>query len=206
MPIDISSEAINEKNKLFSNGTWLILLEINYPGEDSIYLVNNTEDITWNNKLWKATSFGISGITENKDGEVPKVQIQFRDPTRMLASLLDKYNGGIGASVVKRVVHSKNLHLTTPEVSYYFELLDTTVKSNIDVNLSLGTESLTNIRMPKHVYLKDHCRWQEFKGAECQYNGPESSCNRTYTQCQEYGNVHRFGGFPGMTSRGIQIG
>lgn len=39
------------------------------------------------------------------------------------------------------------------------------------------------------------CRWKIFKGTECQYSGPESECDRTYSQCDEYGNTSNYGGF-----------
>ncbi len=45
------------------------------------------------------------------------------------------------------------------------------------------------------------CRWKEFKGPECQYVGPETACDRTYTVCnQVYANAANFGGFRWLPS------
>lgn len=38
------------------------------------------------------------------------------------------------------------------------------------------------------------CSWAVFKGVECGYSGPESSCNRTYASCLALGNTANFGG------------
>jgi phage-related protein len=40
-----------------------------------------------------------------------------------------------------------------------------------------------------------------FKGTNCGYSGPETSCNYTYTRCNQLGNVVRFGGFPDLDDR-----
>lgn len=39
------------------------------------------------------------------------------------------------------------------------------------------------------------CRWKEFTGAECQYAGTETWCDRSYTRCTALGNTDNFGGF-----------
>ncbi len=38
------------------------------------------------------------------------------------------------------------------------------------------------------------CSWKVFKGTECQYAGPESWCDRTYTRCVALTNTANFGG------------
>lgn len=35
----------------------------------------------------------------------------------------------------------------------------------------------------------------EFKGRQCGYVGPDTSCSKDYTDCNSRGNGHRFGGF-----------
>ena len=62
MPITISSEAIQEKNKLVSSGVWLLLLEIQYENEDTIYLCHNTETIQWNGIDCLACEFVLGHI------------------------------------------------------------------------------------------------------------------------------------------------
>ena len=43
-----------------------------------------------------------------------------------------------------------------------------------------------------------------FKGLRCQYAGPETFCDKTYTACQGYNNTAHFGGFPEIP--GLQFG
>jgi len=44
------------------------------------------------------------------------------------------------------------------------------------------------------------CRWRVFKGLECLYAGVETSCDRTYDQCDLYSNTANFGGFRWLPS------
>lgn len=51
------------------------------------------------------------------------------------------------------------------------------------------------------------CRWRIFKGIECKYVGPATTCDRTYDQCEVFGNQDNFGGFrwlPSMINKKIE--
>ena len=37
----------------------------------------------------------------------------------------------------------------------------------------------------------------------CNYSGSETSCNRSFTRCEELNNGARFGGFPGLANSGL---
>jgi len=50
----------------------------------------------------------------------------------------------------------------------------------------------TNITTSKY---SGSCRWKIFKGSECMYTGPSTSCDRNYGTCVGYGNSSNFGGF-----------
>ena len=89
MPISISSDAIIEKNKLEGAGAWLVLMKFVYPGENTLYIVNNTELINWDGQDWKPMTFNLGEQTESKEGDLPKVKCTFTDPTRILINLLD---------------------------------------------------------------------------------------------------------------------
>lgn len=204
MPVTISSEYIIEKNKLNSNGAWLILLRINIEGEDPIYLVGNNEDITWNGNLWKSFYFKLGDNTESKDGDLPTVDLTVHDISKRLVPLLAQYTGAVGAEATVYIVHSSYLNLTSPAFEDYFDIVDTSIVASRIVTFKLGSENLYNYRCPTDMYLKDHCRFREFKGPECQYSGSASSCDRTFKTCISYGNQRRFGGFPGLGALGIK--
>ena len=47
----------------------------------------------------------------------------------------------------------------------------------------------------------ESCRWKVFKGTECKYTGSNSSCDRTYDECDNsHGNAANFGGFRWLPS------
>ena len=63
---------------------------------------------------------------------------------------------------------------------------------------------LDKFNVPFIDFIAEHCNW-EFKSAECGYNGPAPSCNRTYDDCKKLGNTKRFGGFRGLAPGGFRI-
>ena len=202
MPLSFSAPAIIEKNKLNASGAWLTLVEIAYPGETPLRLVQNNEDVTWNGNPYQIAYFELDAITQSKEGELPTLTLSFPDPGRKLTTLLDDYDGGVGADVTISIIHSDHLDLVTPEIEEEFEIIDVAIDFNNIIKIKLGLDNLMQYRIPQNRYLKDHCRYKTFKGSECLYDGVEVSCNRTFAQCKGYGNQNRFGGFPGVGSRG----
>lgn len=200
--LTLSSAAILEKNKLDSTGAFLVLLEIDFEGESPIRLVHNTEDITWNSYTWYAFPFDIEDIVEDARGQLPNVTIRVGNATRVLQTYLDDSLGGLGAQVTIRVVHSDHLTLTTPEFEETFEVIGCSVDAHW-VKFTLGAENPMLQRCPKQRFLKDHCRYKEFKGTLCGYSGGETDCNRTFERCVALGNEARFGGFPGIPTGGV---
>jgi len=199
MPLSISTDAIQEKNKLSSNDPWLLLLEIDYPGETPIRVVWNTEDITWDGETWHAFPvFKLGDMEETKEAEIPAVNLTFFDPGREVIPIVDEHGGGLGSEVWVYVVHSAYLSNTTPEFEQEFEIIEAKIGYDFSINLKLGAENLINRRSPQDRYLKGHCRYKEFKGSLCGYSGSETDCNRTFERCRELGNQARFGGFPGI--------
>ena len=198
MALNISTQAILEKNKLASTGVWLLLLEFVYPGEDNIRVCYNTENIVWNGETWLACPFQLGDLEEDREGKAAQVTLSVIDIARNLTPILDEHGGGVGADVWVRVIHSDHLNLTDPELEEKFYIIDASVDHLNKVDFTLGSENLMNYRSPSDRYLKSHCRYQIFKGALCGYSGSETECNRTFTRCRELHNQHRFGGFPGV--------
>ena len=205
MPLSISSEAIAEKNKLYSEQPWLILLEITYPQEPSLYLVWNTESVEWGGFTWYPATFDIGEIEETKEGGATTVPFSIVDIDKNIIPILDHYGGAVGAEVIVRIVHSAYLNNPTPEFEAEFEIVSAGIDSQSVINLRLGAEDLTSRRSPTDIYVQMHCRYNEFKGDLCQYDGGEEDCDRTLTRCRELENQVRFGGFPGIGNLGIWL-
>ena len=202
MPLTISTNATQEKNKITSSGSFILLLEVILDGT-SVYLCNNVENITWNNIEWLAAPFSIGDITETKEAELPTIDLSIIDLERRLTPDLENYSGGVGVGVWLRIINTALLNETTALREDYFDILETSVDHMNRITFKLGVENLMNYRSPKNRFLKSHCRYKVFKGNQCGYTGSETSCDRTFTRCNELGNTARFGGFPGTGSGGI---
>jgi len=207
MPLDISSDAITEKNKITSNGVWLLLLKIAYEGETPGYVCLNNETVVWpasGGNTFLPAIFSLSGMAETKDAEIPVVTLSVIDLNRSLIPFLEDYDGGVGATITIYVVHSDHLDNTTAEVTEEMEVIDVSLDHAHKITFKLGAENLLNLRCPRHRYLKNHCRYI-FKDSRCKYSGGQTECNRTLTRCKALLNSANYGGFPGIGSMGVQI-
>ncbi len=207
MPLDISSDAITEKNRLTSDDAWLLLLKIAYDGETPGYVCLNNQSVVWpasGGNTYLPAIFSLSGMEETKEAEIPAVTLSVIDLNRTLIPFLEDYNGGVGATVTIYVVHSNHLDNTTPEIQEEMEIIDVSLDHSHKITFKLGAENLMNLRCPQHRYLKNHCRFV-FKDSRCGYAGAETECNRTLTRCKELANQNSYGGFPGVGSIGVML-
>lgn len=166
--LPISSNAIIEKNKVTSDGTWLLLLEITYEDETPVYVCLNNTSVTWNSNTYLPAIFNLSGITETKDAEVPSIPLTIFDLNRTFTPIIEDNDGGIGAEVVIRVVHSAYLDNTTPEFEETTEIIDCVIDDSARIQFKLGAENLQDRRCPQQRYLKNNCRFI-FKRAELEF-------------------------------------
>lgn len=203
MPLSISSEATEHSNRLTSIGVWLILLDFKITDTEHVRVCKNTEPVIWNGYEWLNYPFDTGDIEESKDGELPTFDLTVPDIERRLTPIIDEYDGGIGVKVDVMIVHADYLDNPTPEFKETFEIVDCSIDHNNTIKFSLGSENYTNYRSPQDFYIKGHCRYKEFGGPFCKYEGAEAECSRTFARCRELGNQKRFGGFPGIGSMGF---
>ena len=184
----LSEASIIEKNKLSTDGVWLLALEAQIP-ENTLYLVNNTEDVTLGEQRYVAFPFSLEDITE--DGkELPNVKLTVSNATGTIQRYVEKNNGLGGMKVVLRVYHTNIPDVA--EVEEYFVV--TGVSCDVEwVTFTLGTDFSFTRRFPPVRMMKDYCPFK-FKGVECGYRGAAQQCNKTLKRCRELGNNIRFGG------------
>jgi phage-related protein len=204
MALNISTNAIREKNKTASDGVFLLLLEIyNDAISQPIRIVWNNENIVWNGHTYFCYPFELGDLNESNKNELPNVSLTVVDIERLLLNELDAFGGGVGSKVFVKIINTNLIAETEPLLSYEFDILSVSVTSDYKITFTLGTENLENYRSPSDRFIKLHCRYRTFKGLECGYSGTETSCNRTYTRCKALGNQQRFGGFLGIQNSGI---
>jgi len=165
--LTLSEVAKMEKNKLFSDGAWIILIEVVINGE-TIRLARNTEDIVFAGNLYTAFPFRLGTISESSKGELPRVMLEVSNVGRVIEAYLQETGGAIGSMVAVKVVHSKHLGLLNAELEDLFEILDTASDAQW-VTFTLGTPTNLSKRFPRDRYLNNTCRFA-FGGSLCKYN------------------------------------
>lgn len=205
--LNLSSAAITEKNRLAGGGVWLVLMEINLLSGTEICVVRNNEDVVWpaaGGKTYAAFPFEIDTLSDIKPGEVPSLAIRVSNVTRALTPYLESGQGGVGAEVFLRVVHSEHLDITDPEIELVFTCTGCTVDSQW-ATFNLGASNPYSRRFPGNRILKNFCRYKEFKGPRCSYSGAATTCDRSLKNCRDLNNSVNYGGFPVVGSTGIQL-
>lgn len=199
--LDLSQAAILEKQKLQSDGVWLILLEIAIPSVETIYICRNTENITWDGVEWIAFPFELDDLKEDSKGGIPELTLRISNVTRALQNYLENIGGGVGSKVTFRVVHSEHLDILTPEIIEEFTIQHVTVDAEWAV-FTLGAGDPLMKRFPPRRYLRNFCHFK-YKGIECGATSSLTSCNKTLINCRERDNSVRFGGFPTVSQGGF---
>lgn len=201
----LSAIAKEEKNKINSDSVFLLLLELIMPieGVDPIRIVYNNEDINWNNQVWQAFPLQIDECEEDTTGSYPSFQIKIDNTSKALTYYIESSNGVNGGKVILRVVNSKNLASTTPELEEHYEIqkLDVTEQW---ITATVGTSYSPNSRRPLGRYLKNGCRFK-YKDSRCQCTSSLTDCNHSLSDCRKRGNSTRYGGFPGIDMGGVYL-
>jgi len=196
--LSLPSDLIAEKNKLYSGGVFIELLEIRAEELSSyIYLANNSQDVEWNGTTWSRFRFESGEFSESDEGETQSVSIRVSNISRVVQGYIESTtNGLIGDTIIYRLIHAdypyENAALTTT-----FKIL-TCVCDELWVTFTLGMENFYLRRFPAHIFSRKICRYEEFGGTACGYSGSSTSCDRTFATCISLSNSSRFGGQPGI--------
>lgn len=201
----LPANLITEKNLLSGTAPWLILIDVYVDISTTLYLVRNTEDITFNSQLYTAFPFEIESFVMKSKGELPTIQLKVSNVSRAIQAHLEATDGLIGNALTLRVVNNAYLAENYAELTETFEILNC-VADVMWVTFTLGFPSPMSRRFPLYRYIADHCRYVgHFKGAECKYAGSDSACDGTLDDCRTKSNSANYGGFPGLGKGGIRL-
>lgn len=192
----ISIASIIEKNRFSTTGADLVILDILLP--TPIYIVNNNENIIWNNREYIAFPFKLGSVTY--DGkEFPNITLNVSNVTRAAGEALAQVKGGGGTEVILRVINSKLLN--EPAMLEEYFIVKDSGRDAVWCSITLGVVDEGQKRFPEKRVMRDFCSYiasTGFKGIECGYNGTATSCDGTLARCRELGNSKRYGGCPGV--------
>ncbi|MGE8141846.1 hypothetical protein ACQKOE_07710 [Novosphingobium sp. NPDC080210] len=196
-----------DKNKLSSSAVWVALLEIQIvnPNDrtvvETIYVVNNTEDILFEGNVYQKANFDFK--IEQRNGEAPSVTLTANDQTQIIHKKLEDYAGGVFSNVTMKVVNAESLDRPA-EMIEKFQVTSSSIRGYV-VTLQLGAENPLTINFPKHTQRQDQCAWR-YKGFGCGYAGALSQCDYTKdgpNGCRAHNNLANFRALPGLVRMNI---
>lgn len=196
--MNLSTAAIIEKNKVSTDGVYLLLLTIQYKQEEPIRLVLNNEKITFKGVDYYPYYFSLSEVKQTST-ELPSCTLIVSNITGTISRILETYDGASGGKVTVAVINTNISDEILQEE--HFVIAGATAKKDY-VSIKLGCGASLDRRYPNVRIMKDWCPFK-FKGVRCGYKGPLTTCNKTLTDCRERGNNTRFGGEPTIPQGGL---
>lgn len=196
--MNLSTAAIIEKNKVSTDGVYLLLLTIQYKQEEPIRLVLNNEKITFKGREYYPYYFSLSEVKRTST-ELPSCTLTVSNVTGTISRILETYDGASGGKVTVAVINTNISDEILQEE--HFVIAGATTKKDY-VSIKLGCGASLDRRYPNVRIMKDWCPFK-FKGVRCGYKGPLTTCNKTLTDCRERGNNTRFGGEPTIPQGGL---
>lgn len=196
--MNLSTAAIIEKNKVSTDGVYLLLLTIQYKQEEPIRLVLNNEKITFKGVDYYPYYFSLSEVKQTST-ELPSCTLIVSNITGTISRILEIYDGASGGKVTVAVINTNISDEILQEE--HFVIAGATAKKDY-VSIKLGCGASLDRRYPNVRIMKDWCPFK-FKGVRCGYKGPLTTCNKTLTDCRERGNNTRFGGEPTIPQGGL---
>lgn len=194
---------INDLNKLASDESLVVLLEVEIPSSDILYLANYNADITFLGNTYQAFLFQMGEISSSR-GEVPQFEIKIDNTSRGINSLMMDYdiylkaNGIEGNQIYANIIVVNTVDLSDYVLKERFELVSWDMDCNF-ASFKLGASNPFMQKYPSRAIYASVCQWK-FKSTQCSYSGSETVCDKTLERCRQLGNSARIGAFPGVKS------
>lgn len=197
----LDADLIKEKNLLIHDP--IRLYQIHGPdlvGESPPFmaLAEWNEDVTFSGVTYNAYPIRIGRLISSRDGSVPTVNLDVENASRSFQEKVENYDGYRGTKVIIRTVDADLLGDTDAKVDDRFWIQACSITNQI-ITFHLATQfDIFNLSVPRRRFFRDQCPWI-FRGANCQYDGAETMCDKTWDTCRNtMDNAIHFGGFPGM--------
>ena len=199
----LPSALIIEKNLLSNTHPWYALLDVELTTGVYIYLVQNTENVTYNGQEYTAFPFSIGVSKQTSKGEISSVQFRVCNINRVMQGYIEDYDGFIGKSITLRLVNAAHLSEDYAELTVTYEINSCSANAEW-VTFDCGAPNPMSKRFPLYRYIGSHCNFV-FKSVECGYSGAVTTCDRTLLSCAAKYNTPRYGGYKGLLGGNIRV-
>jgi len=205
VPYFIPSVVVKEKNALFTDGAWIILLYVKLTqGVVFRYCINN-EPVTWQGDVYEPMLCQLGDCAE--DGKITSTQLKVANVGGVLHGYIEDHKGATDGEVSIHVITTNYLEEDTSELDVYYSIMNAYSEGEWVV-LNLGAPSPLRRAFPQDRYFADACPFAAYfgKGFECGYIGTDFvSCAGTYEDCEERDAAEWFGGDPALDPSGWRI-
>lgn len=144
------------------------------------------------------------------EGNVPKLDLTISNVTRELVPYMVSSDGFLDRPVRVALVDPSKLSNPANVRWHKFRVSGCEVRNDVVV-LTLEDRRFADFELPMGFYSHDRCPWI-FRGAQCRYRGPETSCTKLLSACITYGDAEiargharmhprQFGAMPGLSTR-----
>ena len=207
-----------ERHKLASGEPWLLLLDLEWPGDvdpnatqQHVRLVRDLDERVFDAQdgqgpqTYVPFNFEMGDVTVTGNGSVPETEIKASNVLRSLQTTIEQFGGVVGANVFLYVVNAAN-PAGEAELSLAFTVKQTVCDPK-QVTFRLGAPNPLRRNFPLHMYRPNFCMWT-YKGVQCGYAGPMPTCSHTIegeTGCKAHDNLVRIGTFPGIDTNGAAV-
>lgn len=198
-----------EKNRLDSDVPLLVAIDIEVVDpvtavvSEVLYLVLNSEEITFNGNVYQPAKFDINFGKEA--GAQVGVNLNINDFSGAIQARMEEYGGGIGFNVTMYIINAGALS-QAPEVVEYFQVIGANAK-DYKCHFQLGAENEANKTFPRRRQTKDFCQWRYKDTETCRYAGVLTSCDLSLqgpNGCAVHENTINFGAHPGLNGNGFR--
>lgn len=165
MPRTLPASFITQKNKLYNDDPWLLLLELQVSSTSSFYLTNSMTSITSNGDVFDPYPIEFDTIPSADGGELSKVKVTISNITRELMTYVETSDGLTGKTLLIQIFNTANLNDTYSEKLEVYSLGCTSGQITIEASYFM----LEKATFPGAFFVRDFCMW-EFGGAECDVN------------------------------------
>lgn len=194
-----------QKNAPLTKPIFLYAIQYDPVGNRWLRLTAWPTTVIFDGETYKPYVIRHGAIKETLSGKIEKLSLTIGNVDRELQYYLDNYNGLKEKTIVITMVFEDTLNDPTCYDSYTY-LVEQSSSDKRTAVLALGSSlDVLNITLPRRKFFRAYCQFR-YKGLECGYSGPEGTCNKTFTQCEAYGNVSRFGAYPAIPMRKDRIG
>lgn len=166
------------------------LISIVVNESQTLYYTTFDIPLFWDNNLYEPNEVSLSTFNYSADLSVDKIQMKFTTVDLSMPAILMNNNLLNNEVIINVGGYDGSTVIAEPQFRGFITEWD---MDETDLTLMVSNEL---IHWNKKALRRSDplCQWG-FKSVECGYTGTATSCNKTYSQCEDYSNTNNFGGF-----------